>query len=93
MFKLTEVAARFMNLHPEYAVDIEEEIHHLEKQDMPSGTAIALSEKLISNIKRKKSWVLNSEGDENQIEITALREPDVPGTHIVSFSSRLTPFN
>ncbi len=86
MFHLTEIAAKFMNELPDYDVEIEE-IHHLEKQDKPSGTAITLAQKLISGLDRKKSWVLDRGTKPDEIEISAIREPDVPGTHTVSFSS------
>ena len=86
MFHLVEMAGKFINDWPEYEVDIEE-IHHLEKKDMPSGTAITLAQKLIKQIKRKKEWVLNQSGSESVINISAIRTPDVPGTHTVSFSS------
>jgi len=85
MFHLTEIAGRVVNDWPEYEVDIEE-IHHLEKKDMPSGTAITLAQKLLKEINRKKDWVLN-QGGPSTIEISSIREPDVPGTHTVSFSS------
>jgi 4-hydroxy-tetrahydrodipicolinate reductase len=87
MFYLTQVAGKFMSELPEYEVEVEE-IHHLEKKDVPSGTAITLAEKLIKAIKRKEKWVLNQPAAaENEINISALREPEVPGTHLVSFSS------
>jgi len=86
MFHLTEIAAKFINELPDYDVDIEE-IHHLQKQDKPSGTAITLAQKLIAGMERKKSWVLDKRTNSEEIEITSIRTPDVPGTHTVSFSS------
>ena len=88
IFRLTEYAAKFMNNYPEYEVDIEE-IHHTEKKDMPSGTAITLVEKLIKNLDRKKSWVLNETAKDSEIAIAAVREPNVPGTHNITFRSAI----
>jgi len=88
LFHLTEVAARFMKNHPEYDISIEE-IHHTEKKDMPSGTAITLAERLMRQLPAKKTWQLNEESREDSIGISALRQPNVPGTHTVSFSSAI----
>ena len=86
LFHLAEVAGQFMNLHPDYEVSIEE-IHHTEKKDMPSGTAITLAERIMRSMKAKKSWVLNEDSTPDSIGILAQRQPNVPGTHTVSFSS------
>lgn len=86
MFKLTTVAARFMNYLKDYEVQVEE-IHHTEKKDMPSGSALTLTNRLIENLDRKKKWELNVASIENKIGISCLREPNVPGTHLVTFSS------
>ncbi|HRH36031.1 MAG TPA: 4-hydroxy-tetrahydrodipicolinate reductase [Catalimonadaceae bacterium] len=88
MFKLTEVAARFMNHLKEYEVQVEE-IHHIEKKDMPSGTALTLTNRLIANMDHKKIWELNAPSSGNKIGISCLREPNVPGTHLVTFSSAI----
>jgi 4-hydroxy-tetrahydrodipicolinate reductase len=87
MFKLVEMAARFFNQFPEYDVRMEE-IHHTEKRDIPSGTAITLAQKIMTVMERKKEWMLeNGEKVPAGIPIKALRIPDVPGTHKVVFSS------
>ena len=88
LFKLTELAGRFMNELPDYDIDIEE-IHHTEKKDIPSGTAITLAEKLIHEVSRKTSWVANEKASSEQLKISALREPGVPGTHTITFSSAI----
>lgn len=88
LFHLTEMAARFMNHHPEYDIGIEE-IHHTEKKDIPSGTAITLAERLIRHIAHKKTWKLNEESHGEAIGISAIRQPAVPGTHTVSFRSAI----
>jgi len=87
LFKLTEIAGRFVKDLPEYEVSIEE-IHHLEKKDIPSGTALTLADKLLIELSRKKSWVVNQPlPHSDSIHITALREPNIPGTHKIKFSS------
>lgn len=62
-----------------------EEIHHLQKLDAPSGTAIKLAEILIEESNgRYNNWKLNDQAtSEGSFKITAIREPDVPGTHQV----------
>ncbi len=86
MFKLVEMSARFFNQFPEYDVRMEE-IHHIEKRDKPSGTAITLAQKIMAGMERKKTWMLDGEKASAGIPIKALRIPDVPGTHKVTFSS------
>jgi 4-hydroxy-tetrahydrodipicolinate reductase len=88
LFKLVQDASRFMDAFPEYEVDIEE-IHHTEKKDMPSGTAITLAERILAEMKRKKSWELNANSTESTIGVNAIRQPDVPGTHTVAFRSAI----
>jgi 4-hydroxy-tetrahydrodipicolinate reductase len=88
LFHLTSVAASFMKDHPEYDISIEE-IHHTEKKDMPSGTAITLAEKLLHQIPFKKTWRLNEESHQDVIGISAVRQTNVPGTHTVSFRSSI----
>ncbi len=89
MFKMAEIAGRFFNSMPEYEVSVEE-IHHTEKKDIPSGTAITLAQKIMSGMDRKKTWTINeNKGDDAAIPIHAQRLPDVPGTHKVSFSSAI----
>lgn len=68
----------------EYSVEIEE-IHHLQKLDAPSGTAISLAEQIISN-SSLKSWKLNK-SEEDSVPVYAKREDNVPGTHTVSYTS------
>ena len=86
LFHLTEISARFLRNYPEYDVSIEE-IHHTEKKDMPSGTAITLAERLMRHMPDKKGWNLNEESSRQQIGISALRQANVPGTHTVTISS------
>jgi len=85
-FELNEKLAKIMKAFSNYSVEIEE-IHHTQKLDAPSGTAISLAQQIIEN-SSKKSWKLNSAGD-NEIPIYAKRIDNVPGTHTVSYNSNI----
>jgi 4-hydroxy-tetrahydrodipicolinate reductase len=86
-FKINQLLAKMMANYPQYEVSIEE-IHHTEKKDAPSGTAITLAEGVIANVSNKKGWKL-AENSENHINITALRQPNVAGTHTVVYESEI----
>ena len=86
MFEVSEKLAQLMNARQMYDVDIEE-IHHTEKKDAPSGTAISLANGIIANLDRKSGWTLEEEVRENEIKIVALRESNVPGTHTLRYAS------
>jgi 4-hydroxy-tetrahydrodipicolinate reductase len=85
-FSINEYAAKLMAPWKEYNVSVEE-IHHLEKKDAPSGTAITIAEGIIEH-SDKTDWKLNT-SDKNSLKITAKREEDVKGTHIVSYDSEV----
>lgn len=85
-FKLNEYLAGIMKAWPEYDVSIEE-IHHTEKKDAPSGTAISLAEGILDH-SEKDGWKLNSE-DPKKINISAKRIDDVKGTHEVNYKSEI----
>ena len=91
-FEINRKLAAIMNGQPQYDVAIEE-IHHTEKLDAPSGTAIRAAEVIMSEHKGKSKWLLaNPWGNEHVpsgLLITAKREPHVPGTHIVTYSSEV----
>ena len=86
-FALNEKLATLMNNFPEFNVQLEE-IHHTQKLDAPSGTAISLAEGIIKNDHRFDAWKLE-ETTENQLGIFAIREDEVPGTHRVSYKSEV----
>ena len=85
LFEVNEKLAALMNGQDMYNVSMEE-IHHTEKKDAPSGTAISLANGIIENLDRKSSWAL-VDGQDNEIKIDALREPNVPGTHSICYDS------
>lgn len=85
-FELNKQLSRLMNKFNEYDVSIEE-IHHTQKLDAPSGTAITLAEQIIEN-SSKTGWKLDK-AEENQIPVTAKRIENVPGTHTISYDSKV----
>ena len=62
------------------------EIHHTEKKDAPSGTAITLAEGIMENTDFK-NWHLGGVNKNDSIAIEALREHDVKGTHVIAYDS------
>jgi 4-hydroxy-tetrahydrodipicolinate reductase len=85
-FELNERLAKVMRRFNEYNVSIEE-IHHTQKLDAPSGTAITLAQGIISNSDYAK-WTLD-EALEGEIPIDAIRKENVPGTHSVFYDSAI----
>jgi 4-hydroxy-tetrahydrodipicolinate reductase len=87
-FELNKRLAQLMEPHKDYQVAVEE-IHHTQKLDAPSGTAITIAEGIIANIPEKNKWVMDKTPVKNELEITAKRLPDVPGTHEVNYRSKI----
>jgi 4-hydroxy-tetrahydrodipicolinate reductase len=87
-FKMNEYLAGLMNRYDEYDVSIEE-IHHLHKIDSPSGTGISLANQILQNSSKKKKWVNAASNKADELPILSKREKDVPGTHIVRYSSAI----
>jgi 4-hydroxy-tetrahydrodipicolinate reductase len=83
-FSVNEYVSNLMKPWKEYQISIEE-IHHTQKLDAPSGTAITLAEGIVKN-SDKKNWKLNEAAD-GTIKITAKRMDDVKGTHIINYDS------
>lgn len=84
-FELNKKVAKMMAPIEGYDIHMEE-IHHTQKLDAPSGTAITLAEGILENNPNKTSWQLDK-GDSETIPIIAKRIGDVPGTHTVTYSS------
>lgn len=84
-FELNKQLAKIMNNLKQYQVDIEE-IHHTQKLDAPSGTAITLAEGIIAN-SNKSTWKLNNASEVSEIPISAKRIENVPGTHTINYTS------
>lgn len=86
-FKLNEQLADMMKNLEEYSVEIEE-IHHVQKVDAPSGTAISLAQQILEKNPKKKDWQLDH-AEKDEIPVFAKREANVPGTHTVSYKSKI----
>lgn len=86
-FELNQKLAGMMKGLENYSVAIEE-IHHVQKLDAPSGTAITLAEQIIEKNPRVDGWQLD-DAEKDEIPIYAKREEDVPGTHTVTYDSEI----
>jgi len=87
-FKLNKFLAKLMHGHKQYDI-YTNEIHHLEKKDAPSGTAITLAEGILDEYSSKKSWVNNQIPNEEEIAIWSQRESTIPGTHSIKYISKV----
>ncbi len=87
-FELNSRLARMMANFPEYEVSIDE-VHHTQKKDAPSGTAISLAEQVIHEIPRKSSWINSQPETATQLQIVSRRIDPAPGTHSVKYSSAI----
>lgn len=86
-FELNDYLAKMMKNFEQYGVSMQE-IHHTQKLDAPSGTAITLAEGILAN-SNYDSWTLDPQPTNKQIHIDAVREDQVPGTHTVRYDSTI----
>ncbi len=87
-FKVNTYLAAIMNRFPDYNVSMEE-IHHIHKLDKPSGTAISLANQIIEQVDRKTRWGIENDAAANTLYIKDVREGEVPGTHIIKYTSAI----
>ena len=87
-FKLNKQLAKLMQPHAGYDI-YTNEIHHVEKKDSPSGTAITIAEGIMSQYSNKKKWVNNEIPGADEIAIWSQRESTKPGTHTVKYISKV----
>ena len=94
-YKLNKILAKMMNDQHEYDVMIEE-VHHTEKKDHPSGTALSLARQILAENKNKTEWkgrLLYNENmpsqsvKPNELLIESKRVGDVTGDHTVIYES------
>lgn len=96
-FYINRLLAKVMNNYPYYEAQVEE-IHHTQKLDSPSGTAITIAEGILENLTTKKGWknVLvsdnpnaenESDAQADELLIESHRIDSVPGTHTVVYDS------
>ncbi|MEG1611046.1 MAG: 4-hydroxy-tetrahydrodipicolinate reductase [Alistipes sp.] len=86
LFRLNRRMAELVNGVGGYEVRIEE-VHHTQKKDAPSGTAITLAEGVIEKLEYKKGWVNDLPAAADQIEIHSVREGTIAGIHTVTYES------
>lgn len=85
-FEVNKYLAGLMKTHTDYSVSMEE-IHHTQKKDAPSGTAITLAEQIMEQIVSKTKWVNGQATAPNELAIISERTDPAPGTHKVKYSS------
>lgn len=85
-FELNKKLADLMAPRNEYDVEMTE-VHHTQKLDAPSGTAISLAEDMLEILPQKNSWVNNQVPGEGQMNIKSEREGQVPGIHTIKYES------
>lgn len=85
-FEFNDYLAKMMTKFKEYNVSMEE-IHHTQKLDKPSGTAITLANAIINHTDKNNWAIENPKADDLYIDVK--RIDDVPGTHTVTYNSEV----
>ncbi|HEX2609029.1 MAG TPA: 4-hydroxy-tetrahydrodipicolinate reductase, partial [Flavisolibacter sp.] len=87
-FAVNTLLAKLMSNQPEYEVSIRE-IHHTQKKDAPSGTAVTLAEQIMHQVSGKSKWILGKSEDPQFLSIESQRIDPAPGTHHVRYESEI----
>jgi 4-hydroxy-tetrahydrodipicolinate reductase len=87
-FELNKKLADLMAPRNEYDVEMTE-VHHTQKLDAPSGTAISLAEDALEILPQKESWVNDQTPAKNEMNIKSKREGQVPGIHTLKYESEI----
>lgn len=87
-FQVNKLLAKLMASQPGYDVSLKE-IHHTQKKDAPSGTAVTLAEQVLASIARKKTWVNDESTNPEELFIASERIDPAPGTHHVRYTSEV----
>lgn len=87
-FELNKYLATLMHPYSDYQVSLEE-IHHTQKKDAPSGTAISLAEQILQVYKQKTGWVNQPNGPEDKLFIGSKRIDPAPGIHKIMYQSAI----
>lgn len=85
-FALNKKLADMMNSYPAYNVRMKE-VHHTQKLDAPSGTAITLAEDILDRLDRKSRWVKETPQSPEDLAIISERTGQVPGFHEITYES------
>jgi len=86
LFEMNRNLARIMKQFPQYDVSITE-VHHTQKLDAPSGTAITLATDIIGLHGAKTNWTINEQKSNDELYICSIREGTVPGIHTINYNS------
>lgn len=87
-FEINKKLAQLMSPYPDYKIEMEE-IHHTQKLDAPSGTAITLAEGVIEGVEAVQDWVNEPTSSKKSVGIISKREGTVPGTHVVTYENEI----
>ena len=87
-FKINQMVAALMKDHPAYQIKMEE-IHHTQKKDAPSGTAVTLAEDILQIQTQLTSWVNEDTESPHQLGIVSKRIDPAPGTHSIQYTSEI----
>jgi 4-hydroxy-tetrahydrodipicolinate reductase len=87
-FEVNKLLAKLMASQPDYEVTMKE-IHHTQKLDAPSGTAVTLAEQALAHLDRKNKWVNEPSTNKEELSIISERIDPAPGTHMVKYSSTI----
>lgn len=87
-FEINKRLAELMQPQSQYDVMVEE-IHHTQKKDAPSGTAITLAEQILERLDRKTEWVNQPSSRESELSIISKRIDPAPGTHVITYHSEI----
>jgi 4-hydroxy-tetrahydrodipicolinate reductase len=85
-FELSKTLARLMGTRPEYSPEMTE-VHHTQKLDAPSGTAISLAEDLIELHPEIEKWAKETKNADNELPVKSERRGEVPGIHTIKYDS------
>jgi 4-hydroxy-tetrahydrodipicolinate reductase len=85
-FELNKKLATLMKPHPGYEIQMEE-VHHTQKKDAPSGTAITLANQIIDVSAQKNKWVNRETENKNELQIISKRVEEVAGIHSIKYLS------
>lgn len=85
-FELNNYLSKMMAKFDQYAISMQE-IHHTQKLDKPSGTAITLANTIVENTTKENWSIENAEASDVFIDVK--REDQVPGTHSVFYTSNV----
>lgn len=87
-FEINKRLAELMASQSQYDIKMEE-IHHTQKKDAPSGTAISLAEQILEKVSRKTGWVNEASSKAEALSILSKRIDPAPGTHSITYTSAI----